>query len=50
MPIARGSVWEENTNFESDITSSVSEKYIENNPCDIKFQAAIKYLAIKQKL
>ena len=49
-PIATGSARDENINIniESDKTSSVSEKYKQNNPCDLqKFQAAIRYLAIK---
>ena len=46
--IAAGNVRDENINFESDRTSSMSEKkYKQSNPCYLqKFQAAIRYLTI----
>ena len=47
-PIAAGKVKDENINFESHRTSSMSrKKYKHNNRCYFqKFQAAIRYLAI----
>ena len=48
-PIATSKVRDENINFESDRTSSMSEKIKQNNPCYLlKFQAAIRYLASYQ--
>ena len=45
-PIATGKVRNENINFESNRTSSMSEK-IQNNPCYLqKFEAASRYLGI----
>ena len=44
-PITSGKVRDENTNFESNRTSSMSEKYKQNYPCNLQeFQAAIRYL------
>ena len=46
-PIATGKVRDENINFESNRTSSMSEKNKQNNPYGLqRFQAAIRYLAI----
>ena len=48
-PIATVSVRDEYINSESDKTSLMSKKIQKNNPCNLqKFQAAIRYLAIKR--
>ena len=44
-PITTGKLSDENINFESNRTSSMSEKYKQSNSCYLqKFQATIRYL------